>query len=256
VNRMKSADKSSRRRKRSKGSKSPAAPRLDSLSFAARLAATAAGPLQRKGQRTRARLKAAAAQLLESGGYRDLRVTDINERANVSNALFYIYFPNKEKITHEVMTEFLDMLFASPASDTAPSGVEETIYRANLAYVRLFAANPGLMRCLLQFGDEIPEFEKLWRERNAQWLERGVKRMSREPELAGKSSAEIWSSIGAMGMMLDGVLRLLYVERWARARENIMSIAADEPRLALFFTRLWVRALFGREMTWSPTKGR
>jgi hypothetical protein len=48
----------------------------------------------------------------------------------------------------------------------------------------------------------------------------------------------------------------VYVERWSRARENITAVAPDEPRLAMFFTRLWVRALFGREMAWSPPKGR
>ena len=58
----------------------------ESLAFAERLSAAAEAPAKRKGERTRALLKAAAAQLLERGGYRALRVTDINEKAGVSNA--------------------------------------------------------------------------------------------------------------------------------------------------------------------------
>ena len=115
-----------------------------------------------KGQRTRAALLAAAAELLEHVGYRDLRVTDINERAGVSNALFYTYFENKETIAREVMTGFLQTLYEHDEAETKPSSTEESIYRANLHYVRRFAANPGLMRCLLQFGDEIKEFGSLW----------------------------------------------------------------------------------------------
>ena len=229
---------------------------LESLAFADRLSALAEEPTKRKGERTRALLKAAAAQLLERGGYRDLRVTDINERAGVSNALFYVYFPNKEKITEEVMTEFLDVLFSHTPRESPPSSVEEGIYRANLDYVQRFAANPGLMRCLLQFGDEIAEFEKLWRERNGRWIERSVKRLSREPDLTAKSVGEIWSAQAALGMMMDGMLRLLYVEREPKTREHARTIAPDEPRLALFLTRLWVRALFAREMEWAPEKSK
>jgi AcrR family transcriptional regulator len=228
----------------------------ESLAFAERLSAAAEAPAKRKGERTRALLKAAAAQLLERGGYRALRVTDINEKAGVSNALFYVYFPNKEKITEEVMTEFLDVLFSHSARDTAPNTVEESIYRANLDYVRRFAANPGLMRCLLQFGDEIAEFEKLWRERNGRWVERSVKRLSHEPDLTVKSVAEIWTATAALGMMMDGILRLIYVEREPKTRDHARSIAPDEPRLALFLTRLWVRAMFAREMVWSPEESK
>jgi AcrR family transcriptional regulator len=247
---MKAPTKTTRRRR--SDVKPTGKSQRESLSFADRLVALADDPTQRKGERTRGRLKAAAARLLESGGYRDMRVTDINENADVSNALFYVYFPNKEKITQEVMTEFLDVLFAHPPRDSAPATIEEAIYRANLDYVQRFAANPGLMRCLLQFGDEIAEFEKLWRERNGRWIERAVKRLAREPDLKVKSVAEIWTATAALGMMMDGILRLIYVEREPKTREHARTIAPDEYRLALFLTRLWIRALFAREMAWSP----
>jgi len=254
---MKTATKANTKRTgRRSGAKRAVRHHPESLAFAERLSTAAEEPAKRKGQRTRALLKAAAAQLLERGGYRALRVTDINERAGVSNALFYVYFPNKEKITEEVMTEFLDVLFSHPPRDTAPNTVEESIYRANLDYVQRFAANPGLMRCLLQFGDEFAEFEKLWRERNGRWIERSVKRLSREADLAVKSVAEIWTATAALGMMMDGILRLIYVEREPKTRDHARSVAPDEPRLALFLTRLWVRALFAREMQWSPDESK
>ena len=238
--------------RRIKATKRSAKAERELLSFPDRLAALAREPGQRKGERTRARLVAAAAQLLEQDGYRKLRVTDINEKADVSNALFYVYFPNKDEITKEVMTQFLDVLFSHSARDTAPANVEEAIFRANADYVSRFAANSGLMRCLLQFGDEMSDFEKLWRERNGQWIKRAVKRFSREPDIALKGVAEVWSATAALGMMMDGMLRLIYVEREPVTREYARAIAPNEQLLALFLTRLWVRTLFSREMMWKP----
>lgn len=226
-----------------------------SLSFCATLHARVDSSNKRKGERTRDRLKAAAARLLERGGYRDLRVSDINEAAGVSNALFYIYFPNKEKITEEVMTEFLEMLFTPGEYKERPATIEESIYRANLEYVRRFAANSGLMRCLLQFGDEFAEFDRAWRAASARWITRVVQRLTREAELAASSPDDIWCITAALGVMQDGLLRLVHIERDPMTKEHMRSTAPDDRAMATFLTRVWVRALFAREMTWLPPRG-
>jgi AcrR family transcriptional regulator len=213
------------------------------------LRALVSEPGKRKGQRTRAALLAAAAELLEQVGYRDLRVTDINERARVSNALFYTYFENKEAICREVMAGFLRTLYEHDESDPKPRSTEESIYRANLQYVRRFAANPGLMRCLLQFGDEIKEFGSLWRESNRAWLQRVVARLSREPELRALSVGAIWTMVTALGTMVDGMLRLIYIDNDPATRKHAGTLPQHPDRFALFLTRLWVRGLFGRELS-------
>jgi AcrR family transcriptional regulator len=206
-------------------------------------------PGKSKGQRTRNALLAAAAELLEKVGYRDLRVTDINERANVSNALFYTYFENKETISREVMTGFLQTLYEHDENEPKPKSTEESIYRANLYYVRRFAANPGLMRCLLQFGDEIKEFGSLWRESNRIWLQRVVSKLAREPELASLEVDAIWTMVTALGSMVDGMLRMVYIEADSATRLHAGNLPNDAEQFAIFLTRLWVRGLFGRDMT-------
>lgn len=226
-----------------------------SLSFCATLDARIDSSSKRKGERTRDRLKAAAAQLLEHGGYRDLRVSDINEAAGVSNALFYVYFPNKEKITEEVMTEFLEMLFTPGEYKERPATIEESIYRANFEYVRRFAANAGLMRCLLQFGDEFAEFGRAWRAASTRWITRVVQRLTREVGLAVNNPDDIWCTTAALGVMQDGLLRLVYIERDPMTKDHLRGSAPDDGTLALFLTRLWVRALFAREMAWLPSRG-
>jgi AcrR family transcriptional regulator len=218
-------------------------------SFSQLLTSNASEGDKRKGERTRDSLVIAAAEMLEEVGYRDLRVTDINERAGVSNALFYVYFTNKEAIAREVLTKFLDYLYSHGSDHTKSTSTEEAIYWGNLDYARRFAKNPGLMRCLLQFGDEIPEFGRLWRAANQRWLQRVVLRLSKEPELEQCSPDELWSAASAMGVMVDGFLRLLYIDREA---VRAGSIAGDDRSLALFLTKLWVRGIFRREMQWRP----
>ena len=211
-----------------------------------------ADPEHSKGQRTRWSLLAAAADMLEERGYRSLRVTDVNEKAGVSNALFYLYFKNKDEITAEVMTGFLDVLYARSEDAPKPQSVEESIFRGNYDYLRQFIANPGLMRCLMQFGDEMPDFGRLWRDADQRWVQRVVKRLQREPELANRNINELFAEASALGMMVDGFLRSVYVEKESATSTYVRAVAPDAVALALFLTKLWVRAIYGREMRWSP----
>jgi len=223
-----------------------------SPSYADMLRARIADPEHSKGQRTRWTLLASAAEMLEERGYTGLRVTDVNEKAGVSNALFYLYFKNKEEITREVMTGFLEVLFARDDASPKPQSVEEAIFRGNYDYLRHFAANPGLMRCLMQFGDEISEFGRLWRESSHGWVARVARRLAREPELAGRDLDELSAQVTALGAMVDGYLRAIYVEKVPSAVETLKAIAPDAAARALFLTQLWVRAIYCRDMHWSP----
>ncbi len=210
-------------------------------------------PEHSKGERTRWSLLAAAADMLEERGYRGLRVTDVNEKAGVSNALFYLYFKNKDEITAEVMTGFLEVLYARSEDAPKSQSVEESIFRGNLDYLRHFIANPGLMRCLMQFGDEVPEFSRRWREADQHWVQRVVKRLSREPAFANRNINELFAEVTALGLMVDAFLRSVYVERESATAVYVGAVAPDAVSLALFLTQLWVRALYGRDMRWSPS---
>jgi TetR/AcrR family transcriptional regulator, transcriptional repressor for nem operon len=211
------------------------------------LRAATRAPGLTKGQRTRGALLAAAAELLEKVGYHDLRVSDINEKAGVSNALFYTYFENKEAISHEVMTGFLTTLFAHEGTTPRPQTTEEAIYRSNLDYIRRFVANPGLMRVLIQFGDEAKEFGSLWRETNRAWLERVATRLSREPELKDMDPDTLWATVSSLGTMVDGMLRLVYIDADKATQTRTRGLTKDPITFAQFLTRLWVRGLYGRD---------
>lgn len=224
------------------------------LNFARQLDAMAKAKGKRKGERTRDGLKAAAARVLERMSYRDLRVLDIVEEADVSSGLFYAYFKNKQEVTQEVLTEFIALLVPqAPATAPHPATTVEAMYLGNLNYTRVFAANPGLMRCLIQFGDETPEFAKLWSDWNDQWHDRTLRAIRRRSSEIANCPEDLLASTCALGMMVDGMLRLLYIERNARAIRAAQEVGDTPDAIALFLTRLWYRALFGRNMTWHPS---
>lgn len=119
-----------------------------------------------RGERARAGLKAAALRVLEREGYHKMRIADVTTEAGVAQGLFYHYFTDLKSLTREVLTDF-----AMASND--PGEVEKhvprgdwyaRIYAHNLVVVRSYARRPGVMRCLLQLGDEDPEFSSLLRE--------------------------------------------------------------------------------------------
>lgn len=200
---------------------------------------------KRKGERTRLRLKAAAARLLGKVGYRDLRVSDIHEEADVSNALFYVYFKNKEEISQEVLDGFLAFLEGFPDGERPPATRFGSIRHGNLRYAQMFAANAGLMRCVFQFADEFPGFAAKWHAWNARWRERTTRAMQRKPDLALSAPGEIDAAVIALGSMIDGFLRMAFIEHEPSLAGT--RYESDPEALADLLSKLWIRAVFAAD---------
>src|SRR5262245_13062863 len=81
------------------------------LSFAAVLRRAADRPSQRKTERTRLRLMAAAAQCLEHGDEPGtLRVADIATKADLAHGTFYRYFADRGEAVETLVNEFARFL--------------------------------------------------------------------------------------------------------------------------------------------------
>lgn len=200
---------------------------------------------KRKGERTRLRLKAAAARLLGQVGYRDLRVSDIHEEADVSNALFYVYFKNKEEISQEVLDGFLAFLEGFPDGNRPPASRFGSIRHGNLRYAQMFAANAGLMRCVFQFADEFPAFAAKWHAWNARWRDRTIRAMQRKPDIALAGPGELDAAVIALGAMIDAFLRMAFIEREPSLAGT--RYESDPAALAELLSKLWIRALFAAD---------
>jgi AcrR family transcriptional regulator len=204
-------------------------------------------PARRKGERTRDALKASTADLLERVGYLELRVGDICAGAGVSNALFYLYFPNKTQITHEILVDFLNIFGNALQPPALARNRFESIYWVTLTYTERFAAQPGLMRCLLQFSDELPQFGQLWNRWSQRWLERIVATLLERGAPPGLSDAELHVQAVALGAMVDGFLRNLLVDRDRQVQRWAAEAVPTTADIAELLSRLWYRAVFGRD---------
>jgi len=202
---------------------------------------------RRKGERTRDRLKVAAVQVMEERGYLALRVADVCKRAKVSPAVFYLYFKNKQDITVQVLTEFVHDTFRQGATGTATRPLFESIYEANLRWITLVRANSGLMRCLLQLSDEVPEFKQLSEKTNHEWFVYVTQRLlSRFPK-ARVDQETLLLAVYALGGMMDELSRKVLVSREEHLQPLVESITPTDGALAEFLSVLWYRALFGTE---------
>lgn len=124
----------------------------------------------RKGERTRARMLLACAQILEERGFASLRAADIARAAGASPAAFYRYFPNRRVAATQVLERFAERLY-DIGGDYTPIGlgpgalhslIEERLTSA--------AANPGLLRTLGQAAHDLPALAEIVVARRRAWV--------------------------------------------------------------------------------------
>lgn len=209
-------------------------------SFGDALAAASVADGLRKGERTRLRLLAATADLLQTTFFHSLRVSDICARARVSQGTFYLYFTDKADIVASLLSDFAATVF--DALDEASAGAGDAhaaIHAPTLAYVRIFRFNRGLLRCLTQMTEESGEFERIYRDLNAGWNRRAARAI--EARLGEVGAAETALAMAyALSSMVDEFLANLYVREDPR-----LAFLADRPdEAAAILSRLWYRAVY------------
>ncbi|WP_439577082.1 TetR/AcrR family transcriptional regulator [Elioraea sp.] len=217
--------------------------------LAARLAAVAREP---KTVRTRLRLMAAIATLLEEGGFHDLRVADCAARAELAHGTFYRYWPDRSAAAQDVLGDFMATVRSRRPVGAAGTGLYPRIVAANRYYVRVYRANAGLMRCLMQLGNVEPAFARIGQEANVALASRVVRAWERaDPAALDLPDHEKTARALACIAMVEGVLRDLYV------RPALPPLAAmDEDEVADMLSASWFRILFGHDPPGSPAPGR
>lgn len=192
-----------------------------------------------KGERTRARLLAAAAFHLEQDGFVNLRVTDICTRAEVSQGTFYVYFENKTAISTALLSDFNERGMVYLRAQGPHGDAWSAIRKPTGALVRLYRLNPGLMRCLWQINDEAPEFGEITRNGNAIWMQAVARATLRRTQ--GAEPALALAIAYAMAAMADQFL----VQRYVTGDPVLVELMPDEETCADLLSALWYRAVWG-----------
>ncbi|TPE61374.1 TetR/AcrR family transcriptional regulator [Sandaracinobacter neustonicus] len=202
-------------------------------------------PKQTKGERTRDKLKFGAIQVLDEVGYHAMRVSDICDAAGVAAATFYLYFDNKEQVTSVVLGECLEASMKMMATRHSGKSAFEAIRASNMKWVQVTAANAGLMRCILQLGDEVEEFRNLSNAANKKWYERIAQSILREHGTALPHDVALLSAY-ALGSMMDELARKLLIHPDPALVDLQLRVAPSHEDLADYLSVLWHQALYGR----------
>ena len=195
-----------------------------------------------RGEQARARLKEAAARVLERVGYRQMRVVDVTREAGVASGLFYHYFPDLKTLTIEVLQDFMQRF---EAIEDIERGVAKGDWYARMhahngAVVHSYARSPGIMRCMVQLGDEQPEFGELWRASYHRRLELFVRALPRLFPDAGLSGAQAHLVTTMLAGMGEHLLSEYYIVRAPALRE----MELDEEEMTEWISVMFYRALF------------
>jgi AcrR family transcriptional regulator len=123
---------------------------------------TPGGPRSRKGALTRARLLEAAKEIFEEDGFLGARISDIAERAGLSNGSFYHYFDSKEEIFREVayavderLSAPLGSVILDPSSTAPPDERIRQAIRQHLESYRDEARIMGVIEQVSRYDREL-----------------------------------------------------------------------------------------------------
>lgn len=218
-----------------------------SASFAATLANSAAQPDRRKTERTRLRLLAAIAARLASGREpAGLRVSDVAAAAGVAHGTFYRYFRDLPAALEALLADFVQFQRAGLARvrEGAP-GSPTRVRAATLAYIRLFRANAGLMRCLLDLGNETAAFRARFHALNRDWNGRVAAAIARRRAGLSAAAPVAPDALLPTAYALDGMIDEFLTQLYLRRDPALAALAEDEGAVADLLTELWCRGAYG-----------
>lgn len=192
-------------------------------------------PRTARGERTRAKLIAAARTVFERDGYLDARLADITTEAGTAAGSFYTYFSNKEEIFAAVLAEVQEeMLHPHVREMTDRDSPVTVIEAANRAYLVAYERNAKLMRLLEQVAtidDDVREFR---RRRGAAFAERNARGI-RDLQARGLADPELDPLLAANALSAM-VSRMAY-------GTYVLGDGWKLEELVAALTRLWVNAL-------------
>ncbi|ACG77091.1 transcriptional regulator, TetR family [Phenylobacterium zucineum HLK1] len=152
-----------------------------SAAFPRLLETRLAGRARRKGRRTRAALRIAAARLIHLNGYDRVHTADIADAAGLSKAAFYVYFRDKADVAVSVLRPFVAVAFP------ARSPCFEAVDPVRSAFARLaplIGENRRLIQALEPLRDDAPDFAARCEARILRWHEGLLSSAGLDPRLA------------------------------------------------------------------------
>lgn len=207
-------------------------------------------PPKQKGERTRLRIRLATAKVLERDGYLAARVADITTEAGLAEGSFYVYFKDKTEAALDVLTELaveFTLLEHEYVGDDSPIAAIQT---ANRHWFAICRYNAGLMRCVLQLGDEVPAFAQLAQQSNLTWYEVVARSVMRRHPEGAIAKNDVLLAVHMLGAMMDELTRKLIIYPEPSFLKLMGKLKLDDSGLADAASVIWYRTLYpGKPLT-------
>jgi AcrR family transcriptional regulator len=205
-------------------------------------------PAPRKSTRTKKLLELAAAQVLEEKGFPDMRVIDITNKAGVSEATFYTYYKDKREITLIVLSDFLAQSpLKKSISQIENCSAFDALVQMNRGWFGAYRANARLTYCLLQFGDQDPDFAHVLQKHHEDIFRLILNNVIQLQPVKPMENQVVRFLIFAQGAMMDEVARHLFVFPHPKSLALLDDLDMDFEQLVQALSVIWYRVLYPGE---------
>jgi TetR/AcrR family transcriptional repressor of nem operon len=190
-----------------------------------------AARLTPKGERTRARIVAAAARLVHEGGVADTTIEDVKAVAGVSSSQLYHYFADKDELVQAVIDHQADAIVGN--TERAGLGTPEGLRAWRDLVVAQAARSSGQGGCPLgSLGGQLAETDARARGQIADGFDRwsdALRAGLRELDVAGRLRPGLDPDALAVTLLasLQGGLLLAQVQRDNRALATALDTFLD-----------------------------
>jgi AcrR family transcriptional regulator len=167
-------------------------------------------PRTTRGERTAARLRAAAREVFAARGYAAARVEDIVAEAGVSHGTFYTYFENKGSALDALIDVTAGELQSVVDDPWEGPDVLATIAAVIDRFVAVFAEHADVVRAWLEAGaheqhfrDRLREVRQGYVDRVAEHLEPALADTAHDPSVAAAALVAMVEGYATQGMATD-----------------------------------------------------
>jgi len=196
-----------------------------------------------RGERSRLRLLAAGASLLDRCGFQELKIEDIAAAAKLAKGTFYIYFKTKDAFLRELAQRYCEFEPQTIPRFRADLSAYITAREFISWYERTFIANLGILRCMIQMGAVDPLVRECWLLRNSRIVSESVEATLRTVRNAGVDRELLTWVARTTGGMLDQSLFDRYGLQTPTGRKDPF----DDDTLAEMHALLIYRGIYGRD---------
>lgn len=163
----------------------------------------------RSPERTRAQLKLAATELLETTNYGKIRINNICKQAKLAQGSFYNHFKKQEDLIVEVLTDYSKIQQQIMPDVSDMDDPYNALLTYNTWYARSVSANARIQATLMQLSETLPAAKEIWSDYSIKVtapVTKLINRVAKKPVPEDFNTLIVYSVAG----MLDQALYVIY----------------------------------------------